>query len=196
MGGSANQQARVNAAVAEWSHYTSIIFKLVGTAGQIRVAFDPVAGSWSYVGKQNLDADPTKPTMNLAWVDEVSPSPTTSDVEMGIILHEFGHALGFTHESLAPFKGGYTLDPTGMYWRHLYEQYCILTGLALSHHSILRPDAGDVRRRCEGRSLGCLRRRPFELHWGQSLINYAVSWYPVIRSMCSPPQSGISCLLN
>lgn len=113
MGGNATQLAKVDATIVEWCHHTNITFKRVDSAGQIRITFDPYTGSWSYVGKRNLDVDPTKPTMNLGWVDGTSASATGTDT--GTILHEFGHALGLSHESLSSAKGGTTLDATGRF---------------------------------------------------------------------------------
>ncbi len=113
MSGNANQQAKVDQGFIEWSHYMNLVFTRVNTAGQVRITFDPTTGSWSYVGKQVLDVDPTKPTMNLGWVD--GSSVTASPIEMGTILHEIGHTLGLVHESLAPSRGGYVFDTNGMY---------------------------------------------------------------------------------
>lgn len=53
----------------------------------IRVAFDPMDGSWAYVGKEQLlHKDPNEPTVNLGWLD------------VGTIIHEFCHVLGMIHE--------------------------------------------------------------------------------------------------
>lgn len=44
--------------------------------------------------------------MNLAWV-----SGEINDSDEAVILHEFGHALGLTHEH----RGGIALDDDGEY---------------------------------------------------------------------------------
>jgi len=46
---------------------------------------------------------PDKPTMNLGWVS--GDSTEISDDETGVILHEFGHALGMLHEHQSPLRG-------------------------------------------------------------------------------------------
>ena len=47
-------------------------------AAQIRVAFDPNGGSWSYIGRDNLSILPGQPTMNLGWVALDTPQISNS----------------------------------------------------------------------------------------------------------------------
>jgi hypothetical protein len=57
----------------------------------IRIEFDPMAGSWSYLGTEAHSVPQNKPTMNLGWVDRA------------VIRHEFGHAIGpWIHEHQNP----------------------------------------------------------------------------------------------
>ena len=49
-----------------------------------------------------MDIDPSKPTMNLGWLD--GSSDTITDNERGVILHEFGHAIGLLHEHQSPLR--------------------------------------------------------------------------------------------
>lgn len=68
-------------------------------SADIRIAFDPAGGSWSYVG---TDAEKYVkkglPTMNLGWAAE-----TTSEKSFAsVVLHEFGHAIGLLHEHNHP----------------------------------------------------------------------------------------------
>lgn len=91
---------RVQPIVEEWSQYANIKFQF-GTdpKSEIRVAFDPKAGSWSYLGVEStLPWLMGKPSLNLGWL-----KPTTAQSEYKrVVLHEFGHALGLIHEHLSP----------------------------------------------------------------------------------------------
>jgi hypothetical protein len=119
-------QNKVKNTINEWSTYANISFSFVqeGTP-QIRIAFDPNGGSWSYVGKENTSIAADKPTMNLGWLD--GSSDTITDDEHGVILHEFGHAIGLLHEHQSPLRGDkITLKEDG--------SYCSLSRLVSSAH--------------------------------------------------------------
>ena len=68
----------------------------------VRIGFDKKVGSWSYVGTNCRRVLPNKPTMNLGWIDD--SNNVLRDDEKGVILHEFGHVLGFTHEHQSPAR--------------------------------------------------------------------------------------------
>lgn len=74
----------------------------------IRVSYEywPPAGQWSLIG---LDAakrtDESLPTINLKYFDGKSGEPPREPYFTWIILHEFGHALGFQHEYRNPENG-------------------------------------------------------------------------------------------
>ena len=59
----------------------------------IRIAFDPDDGAWSYVGTDNRGIPLDQPTMNLGFMDG------------GTTAHEFGHAIGLAHEHQNPAGG-------------------------------------------------------------------------------------------
>jgi serralysin len=69
-----------------------------GEKGDIRIAFDPDRGSWSYVGTDARGIHPSQPTMNLGWATLDTPEQDFSSV----VIHEFGHALGLLHEHNHP----------------------------------------------------------------------------------------------
>ena len=65
---------------------------------QSRISFK-YKGSWSILGRYcETIKDKTQPTMNYGWL-----TPASSDEELRrVVLHEFGHALGFIHEHQNP----------------------------------------------------------------------------------------------
>jgi serralysin len=70
-------------AACEWTKYAHLQFQFLSRGrGQIKVAWGPGGGSWSYIGKGCLSANPS---MSFGWEDRVT------------YMHEFGHAIGFNH---------------------------------------------------------------------------------------------------
>ena len=64
----------------------------------IRISFR-FNGSWSVLGTTcRLITDLARPTMNFGWLTQNS----TDEEIRRVVLHEFGHALGLTHEHMNP----------------------------------------------------------------------------------------------
>jgi serralysin len=77
----------------EWELYANIKFAFQNNSnGKIRVGFNE-PGSWSYIGRDALNISANKTTMNFGWL-----ASSNAAAARQVILHEFGHALGFLHE--------------------------------------------------------------------------------------------------
>lgn len=94
MDGTAAQQAMVREFAPEWTEHANLTFEFSDDArSEVRVTFDENDGAWSYVGTDNLDIPVHAATLNLGWQDK------------GVILHEFGHMIGLSHEHQNPDGG-------------------------------------------------------------------------------------------
>jgi serralysin len=94
-------KAKVEAIAHQWSNFANIKFQFGDDPdAEIRISFTK-GGSWSQLGTGALQVDRNEPTMNFGWLKPDSPDEEYSRV----VLHEFGHALGFTHEHKHPDSG-------------------------------------------------------------------------------------------
>jgi len=82
----------------EWERYANIKFEFVQNmaTADIRIGFLP-NGSYSYIGREALLIPTNATTMNLGWLTSASDAEARR-----VVLHEFGHALGFIHEHSSP----------------------------------------------------------------------------------------------
>lgn len=103
LGGSPALQERVKSVAKEWTSLANLTFNFVKSGpADIRIAFMPGKGSWSYLGTMCRRIDEPDPTMNYGWLTDDSEE---SEVRR-VVLHEFGHALGLIHEHQNPKNGG------------------------------------------------------------------------------------------
>ncbi|MEO6610906.1 MAG: M12 family metallopeptidase, partial [Chitinophagaceae bacterium] len=92
--------SKVKHFVKEWETFANITFLFVTdvATAKIRVGFAMDGTSWSFVGREALVITRGSKSMNFGWFDT-----STENAEFSrVILHEFGHALGFIHEHQHP----------------------------------------------------------------------------------------------
>ena len=110
--GGSRQEEAVREALAAWKGLgIGLTFQEVDQPedAMIRIGFDQSDGSWSYVGRDNIDyaSDPATRTTNYGW-------DLTTPYGHDTALHELGHVLGFPHEHQNP-KAGIVWDEEKVY---------------------------------------------------------------------------------
>lgn len=99
--GDASLQQRVREVAEEWvaPGMANLGLHFVDDVdADLRIAFMPGDGSWSYLGTVAQQIPTSDPTMNYGWLTPDSPD----DELRRVVLHEFGHALGLIHEHQNP----------------------------------------------------------------------------------------------
>lgn len=94
LAGTSEQQDFVRQHSVLWTRHANLKFEFISTGqGDVRVTFDENDGAWSYIGIDAKTIPKNEATLNLGWLDE------------GVVLHEFGHAIGLAHEHQNPAGG-------------------------------------------------------------------------------------------
>jgi len=94
LAGTSTEQQLVRKQAGWWTEHANLTFDFGSTPdAEIRIAFDPSDGAWSYIGTDCKHIPAGEPTMNLGFLDG------------GTAAHEFGHAIGLAHEHQNPAGG-------------------------------------------------------------------------------------------
>ena len=109
---------KIKKQVIAWENYGNIRFVFINDVLQakIKVGFVKNNTSWSWIGRDVLVNPSNLQTMNFGWLYDHTKESEVSRV----VIHEFGHALGFVHEHQSP-AAGISWDKEKVY--AYYEQF-------------------------------------------------------------------------
>ncbi len=102
--GSSQLVELVKSTAKQWEGIANIKFDFsprTKSEGQIKVWFNATNRYWSWIGRDVLSNVLNENTMNFGFVNR---GMSVEEMQR-IILHEFGHALGFIHEHQSPVAG-------------------------------------------------------------------------------------------
>ena len=90
---------KVKQYIKAWEAIANVKFQFVDLSqATVRVGFAKDNTSWSWLGRTVLQNTFHDKTVNFGWFDD-----NTAESEFSrVVLHEFGHVLGFIHEHQAP----------------------------------------------------------------------------------------------
>jgi hypothetical protein len=93
-------RSRILSHMNAWGDYANVRFSETSGVGEVRIARldapEDMAGYWSYLGTEILDAPEGRPTLNL----EGFTMRTLEADFRRVVRHEAGHTLGFDHEHM------------------------------------------------------------------------------------------------
>ncbi len=83
-----------------WGEHANVLFSETHGVGQVRIARldspEEMAGYWSYLGTEILEANEDEPTLNL---QDFTMGESEAEFRR-VVRHEAGHTLGFDHEHM------------------------------------------------------------------------------------------------